>query len=116
MTVYVIQRPARYDRASNSWVNKYDISAAEEYGEMKYLLQPGNVQPVNLEATIDYLLEELSEYNDNDHLLAIGDPVAMVAAGIAAAKANDGKISILKFDRMSGKYHPYPIDVGTMVS
>lgn len=111
MSVYVIQRPARFDRATNDWVDKYDISAAKEFGKLVYLLDPGNVQPVNLKASVAYLKEELADYTDGDYLLALGDPVAMVAAGIAAAIANNGKVAVLKFDRMTGKYHPYHINI-----
>ena len=107
--VFVIQRPAYYDRVKRGWVNKYDLSPAEEHGELRFLLRPGNIFRDRLSEAIDQLEQGLWDFNGEDHILAVGDPVAISAAAMIAAKNSGGQASILKFDRQAGKYHPYCI-------
>lgn len=108
--VFVVQRPAYYDRQRRGWVSKYDLSPAKVYGELIYLLRPGNIYRDKLQAAKEHLHEVLGDYGPDDHILAVGDPVAIAMACKIAAEKNDGKISLLKFDRQSGEYDAYFID------
>ncbi len=109
--VYVVQRPAFRNRRTGEWEDKYDLSAAEEYGHIVYLLPPGNVSH-DLTEVMARLKHRLSEFEDGDHLLAAGDPVAIAAAAMIASHSNGGQISLLKWDRIDQRYHPYPVSVG----
>ena len=114
--VFVVQRPAYFNRARRGWVNKYDITAAEDFGELKFLLNPGNIYKDKLETAIEHLQEDLSDYTSNDYILAIGDPVAIAATVTIAAFNNAGVINLLKFDRISQKYDAYQIVINNYKS
>ncbi len=111
--VFVVQRPAYYDRERRGWVNKYDLTPAEEFGELVFLLQPGNIYRDKLEGATALLNEKLSDYGPGDHLLAVGDPVAIALAVMVAAKISGGRVSLLKFDRTSTAYDAFDIDIST---
>jgi hypothetical protein len=106
--VYVVQAPSYRDRETGEWVPKYDLSAAEEYGRLVYLLPPGNLpgRGEPLDTALARMRHRLSDYEDGDHLLALGDPVAMVAAAVVAASFNGGRVSLLKWDRLDQRYYP----------
>jgi hypothetical protein len=44
-------------------------------------------------------------------LLLIGDPAAMAVAGALAAKHNNGKFKLLKWDKREMKYYPIQVEV-----
>lgn len=111
MTVYVVQRPAYFDRERRGWVNKYDITPAEEHGELVFLLKPGNLYRDKLSWAIRHLREVLASYGPGDHIMAIGDPVAIAMTVMIVASRNGGRVSLLKFDRHAGRYDAYEIDV-----
>lgn len=110
-TVFVVQQPAYFDRSKRMWVDKYDLSAAGEYGQLVFLLGPGNIYRDRLASTTNTLLEELRDYGPNDHILAVGDPVAIALATLIAGRANDGKLSLLKYDRITNRYEAYELNV-----
>ncbi len=109
--VFVVQRPAYYCRQRRGWVNKYDLTPAEEYGELIFLLRPGNIYRDKLGDALEHLHEALDDYGPDDHILAVGDPVAIAAAVLVAASKNNGQISMLKFDRQAERYDAYVVDV-----
>ena len=108
--VYVVQRPAYRDRNTGGWVDKYDLSAAEEHGRLVYLLPPGNV-PRDLTETVARLRHRLSDCLPCDYLLAAGDPVAIAAAVLMFGRYSGGRVSLLKWDRLEQRYYPYEVDV-----
>lgn len=109
--VFVVQRPAYYDKGRRGWVNKYDLQPAEAYGELVFLLRPGNIYKDKLDGAIVRLQEQLADYGPGDHIMAIGDPVAIAAAVMVAASRTGGVVSLLKFDRMEGQYDAYEVDI-----
>ncbi len=109
--VFVVQRPAYFDHSRKGWVNKYDLTPAEEYGELVFLLRPGNIYRDKLESSIQNLLSSLADYGPADHILAVGDPVAIAAAVMVAASVSGGRVSLLKYDRQADAYDPYEIVV-----
>lgn len=110
--VFVVQRPAYFDRVRRGWVNKYDLTPAEEYGELIFLLRPGNIYRDRLQSAIQHLRQELADYGPGDHILAVGDPVAIAATVMVAAQRTGGKVNLLKYDRMDERYDAYEINVG----
>ena len=109
--VFVVQRPAYYDRDRRGWVNKYDLRPAEAHGELVFLLRPGNIYRDKLTAAVKHLHKELATYGPDDHIMAVGDPVAIAVAVLVAASKNGGKVSLLKYDRMEEKYDAYEVDI-----
>lgn len=110
--VYVVQRPAYYSRARKGWVNKYDLSPAREFGELDFLLPPANLQRDQLAKVTDHLREKLSDYSsDVDHVLAVGDPIAIGLVCMLAGEVSHGSVSILKFDRALAAYEPFVLDI-----
>ncbi len=106
--VFVVQRAAF--KRGGEWYDKYDLSAAEEHGNIVYLLPPGNVAH-DLSEVMARLEHRLSEWKSGDHLLALGDPVAIAAATMVASKHSGGQISLLKWDRHTSSYLPYVITI-----
>ena len=110
--VFAVQRPAYYDKTKRGWVNKYDITPAEEHGEIIFLLNPGNIYRDKLAGAIRRLHEQLADFGrPGDHILAIGDPVAIAAAVMVASSKAHECISILKYDRIAKRYDPYSVDI-----
>ena len=95
MTVYVIQE-----------VKGRNILPAKEYGDLVLLLSEGSQVVLSSQPTVNKLRRKLRDYNDNDYLLLIGDPVAMGIACAIASDVNRGRIQCLKWDRMELKYYP----------
>lgn len=109
--VFVVQRPAYYDRDRRGWVNKYDLQPAEEHGTLVFLLRPGNLYRDKLAGAVRHLHKELETYGPGDHIMAVGDPIAIAIAVMVAASKNGGRVSLLKYDRMSQKYDAYEVDI-----
>lgn len=109
--VFVVQRPAYFCRERRGWVNKYDIGPALEYGELVYLLKPGNIYRDKLASAIDAIRDGLEDYSTNDHILAIGDPVAISATVMIASSRTGGVVKMLKYDRIDGVYESYKINI-----
>ena len=109
--VFVVQRPAYYCTTKQGWVNKYDLNPATEHGELIFLLRPGNIYKDKLESAILRLREMLADYTCADHILAIGDPVAIAAAVMVASEQTDGIVSLLKYDRKNQRYDAYKVDI-----
>lgn len=106
--VYLVQRPAFYDRKKKGWVNKYDFSAAREFGEFVVLLPPGNIFGSRFEDSLKRLRDGLKNYDpDKDHILAAGDPVAIAAAVLLAGKSR--RVSLLRYDRRDDRYIPHMV-------
>jgi len=81
-----------------------DYSSAEKYGELRMLLQPG--QMLAAVPAVRVLRRALQGFNDDDYLLLSGDPAAVAAACVVAAQRNNGRVKLLRWDRV---YHEYTV-------
>lgn len=108
--VYITQQPMRRDRLTGDMVAMHDITPALEYGNLTYLCEPGPVwhAPKRL---IHMLKRLLKDFNSEDHLLLLGDPVLMVATAMVAASQNNGSINVLKWDRQQMRYIAIKLEV-----
>lgn len=112
--VFVIQTPARKD-GPHRWIEKYDLSAAEVFGRLVYILGHGNVP--NDPGPIRIRLKEVFFDPDNmfdydiDYVLLLGDPVAIAwAISVLEGRRPAGKfIRVLKWDRRNLDYLIYNV-------
>ena len=81
------------------------VLSAEEYGQIETLFESGSQIMFSPQPAIRKLKRKLKDFNDNDHLLMMGDPAAMGIACCVAAEMNRGKFKILKWDKMQKRYY-----------
>lgn len=107
--VYVVQQPAFYDRNERKFVPKYDLTPAAKFGQLVFVLGPGNIFRDKMAQATTQMADSLAGFTENDFILAVGDPVAIAAAVLIAGKRTGGKLRILKWDRLSSAYESFSI-------
>jgi len=94
----------RFDQDKGELVPRFEsIEKAERWGDLYYLLSPGQ-HPFRADLALGDLHEKLVEFSDGDYLLLIGNPVLIGMAVAIAANYNDGRV---KFLQWSGKFKEY---------
>ena len=81
---------------------KYDLTPAEEYGELVYLLGHGH-KPWNTDDVLTSLRDTMHDFDEHDFLLPIGNPMFIGLASIVASEASP----IVKFLLWSGREQRY---------
>jgi hypothetical protein len=114
--VFVVQQPTR--RGDDGGVEpSFDLSPAEAYGELVFLLHEAH-NPFNaMNATAQLVLDAFDEHDyepEEDYLLLVGNPVLMgVVAAVAGRYSLEGygesMIRILQWNRARAAY--FPVDV-----
>ena len=99
-TVYLVQE--------NPYIS---VLAAEEYGKIVTLFSSGSQIMFSPQPAIRKLKRKLKDFNDNDHLLMMGDPAAMGIACCIASEMNRGKFKILKWDKLQIRYYSLQINL-----
>lgn len=99
MTVYVVQE-----------VPGKNVLSAAKFGKLKVLLPPGQIQ-VDAAPAVQRLGLQLADFNDADHLLCIGDPAAIAIAAAIAARNNEGRVKLLKWDRQEARYYSVTAEI-----
>ena len=97
--VYVVQE-----------VKNRNIMSAQKYGELELLLPGGDIV-LSSAPTVSRLKKGLKDYNDNDYILTMGDPIAIAIAGAVASDFNNGRVNFLKWDRQERLYFPVKCDL-----
>ena len=100
MTVYVIQE-----------MPYKDVLSAEEYGELKSVIEPGFQLLLSPDPVTEKIKNVLKDFNDNDYLLLIGDPSLIGIACAVACDINMGRFKVLKWDRETQVYYPVSLDL-----
>lgn len=106
--VYVTQEPTRYDRAASRFVPKHDLSPAAKFGELTFLLGPGNLRQRELEGSVQLVRRALAGCTPDDYFLPLGDPVAMALVA-AVASETMATMRVLKWDKHAGEYACFEI-------
>jgi len=101
--VFIVQEPMKRDRVSGNLVPFMDLTPAAAYGELEVLLPHGQVA-LSPAPMISGLKRSLAKFSDEDYLVLVGDPVAMSIATAIAAKVNNGKVKVLKWNRETRSY------------
>ena len=109
MTVYVVQR-ATY-REHGVLKDKYDLTPAEEFGELEYLLEP-DTKPFETAPIIDDLYAKLEDFCDDDFVICIGNPILLALTVSIAMDCNDGRAKLLQWNGRRGTYVPVSADLG----
>ena len=101
-TVYVVQQQEIWN--GRYYVRKFDLTAAEEYGTLIYLLDPSDNQE-NPDEVVAKLKEALADFTKDDYLLLIGNPCLIGwASAIAAYKSPT--VRMLQWSGRDKKYLP----------
>ena len=87
------------------------VLSATEYGTIVTLFESGSQIMFSPQPAIRKLKRKLKDFDDNDHLLMMGDPAAMGIACCVAAEMNRGKFKILKWDKMQKRYYSVSINL-----
>lgn len=90
---------------------KYDLSPALKFGSIEFLLQHREVNPFNTAGMVAKMRGVIKQFNDDDFILPIGDPVAIGVACALASEHNAGRFLILKWDKRDKVYFPLAVDV-----
>jgi len=104
--VYVVNRPVI--RVNSAFKDKYDLSPAERFGRLVDVLPVGNT-PRNPALMMRMVRDGLADFTPDDHLLAVGDPLAIAMGVLAASSRTGGPVSLLKFDRHTGEYGAHTV-------
>lgn len=114
VTVFVVQDSRRYDKDTGEYVSVHDLSPAEEYGTLRYLLSP-TAAPWAPQSVLDDLWKGLEDFGDDDYLLMVGNPILVGLATAVACDINDGRIKFLQWNGRERRYtdveaQVYPLD------
>ena len=100
MSVYVTQENPRVD-----------IVSATKYGDLEPLASPFDQVHLNPGRIVSQLRRKLQKFNDDDWLLAMGDPAIIGIAFALAASVNHGRVNLLKWDKMERSYYPVRVNL-----
>lgn len=107
--VFVVQNQHRWDQRNERFVPKFDLSSAEEYGELVPLLSP-TASPFNAGPVIVDMQEKLKGFSNDDYLLLIGNPALIGWAVAIAADYNEGAVTLLQWSGKDRRYIPITAD------
>lgn len=79
--------------------NDLDLSSAKIHGELVYLTPQAFQVYTSASMPIQEMYANLRDFNDDDSLLLIGDPVLIGLASMIACEMNSGVVNMLKWDR-----------------
>lgn len=100
--VYAVQNQHRMDESGNL-VPKFNLTPANEYGKLQFLLRPG-ASPFRPEEFIAELRKGLKNYTSRDYILLIGSPVLIGATVALAAQRTGGTVNLLQWSGSRSKY------------
>lgn len=103
--VYVPQQPSRFDSATRLWIPTVNLEPAKKFGELTIMLPP-NANRLHTAPLVAALREQMAEYDEEDSIVAVGDPSLIAAAACIAVRKTGGSLRILKWDRMTSSYIP----------
>ena len=84
-------------------------SNALEFGPLQVIVpaeQQLTENPMAKASIIDLIESTLSHYNDDDYLLLSGDPACIAVCFAVASLNNNGRVKVLKWDRLTDCSYP----------
>jgi len=88
-----------------------NILPAQRFGEIVTLLPVGKNIMFSPGPVVSELTRKLARFCSEDYLLCIGDPAAIAIATAVASRWSNGRVSLLKWDRMEKDYYPIKFDI-----
>jgi hypothetical protein len=94
----------RFDQVRKELVPRFtSVDKALRWGKIVYLLSP-SAHPFNPDLVLGDMHEKLSGFNEDDHLLLIGNPGLIGMATSIAAYYNNGEVKLLQWSGRHGEY------------
>jgi len=87
-----------------------NILPALKYGELTVLVSSSTQVGFSAGQVTREIDAKLSNFNDEDYLLLIGDPIIIGIAIAMAGKWNQGRVKVLKWDRQEHVYYPVSLN------
>lgn len=108
--VFVVQRQLKWDDAHEQLIPKFDLTPAQEFGELVYLLGP-SASPFSPGPVLKELREKLEGITSEDYVLLIGNPSLIGWAVAVAASKTDNVIRMLQWCNRSHVYREVIVDL-----
>lgn len=109
MTVFAVQVHQWVNPRTGNLEAKYDLSPAEEFGEIVVMLND-QAHPSDPSVLQD-LHDHLKNYTDSDWLLLVGNPAIIGAAAATAAFYNEGRLRMLHWSGKHRRYQPVVMNI-----
>ncbi|OGC93933.1 MAG: hypothetical protein A2W25_14700 [candidate division Zixibacteria bacterium RBG_16_53_22] len=106
--VFVSHEPHRIEAGQVK--SLFDLTPAAEYGDIEVLMPAGS-SLLSTVPMVRTMRDRLANFSDDDYLLPVGDPSAIMAAGAIASEMNNGRVKILRWDRATRRYIVIQFDV-----
>jgi hypothetical protein len=92
---------------------RFDLSPAEEYGKIHFLLSWNDTKDLDASALLWMIRDRLNEqvFTRGDYILMTGDWTAMALTVHLALEATEGYVQCLQWDKRERKYHIVEIDM-----
>lgn len=103
--VFIVQETPRI-RASSP-----DLLDALNYGELVVLLNVGEGEDATGVYVVNRMNAMLKDFDDDDYLLLLGNPVSLAIAAACAAAHNAGRFRCLKWDKKREAYLPVTVNL-----
>jgi len=91
--------------------SKKNVVSAMDFGSIEIILPEGVQITFAAAPTVRRIREAMHKFNENDYIIAIGDPVAIGIACAVASERTGGKFKMLKWDRQENRYYPVTVDI-----
>jgi hypothetical protein len=101
--VYVAQQPPA----------NINILSASDFGYLVICLPNTGPESQAIYSTAPFvrkMKKNLQNFNKQDYLLAIGDPIIIGICNVAISDVTNGQYNVLKWDRREYRYYPLEID------
>lgn len=103
--VFLVQNTKWVDPKDGQLKNKFDFTAALQFGSIRELLEP-TASPFDLPPVIRKLQAGLRDYTPQDYLLLVGSPVLIGLAVAIAADYSSGHVAMLQWSGAKRQYIP----------
>jgi hypothetical protein len=101
--VYAPQQPSRMDAGTRLWIPTVNLDDARRWGEVVVMLPP-DANRLHTAPLVAAMKDRMADFDDGDHLIAVGDPSLIAAAACIAVRKTGGTLRMLKWDRQSSNY------------
>lgn len=96
--VFIPQHPMRFDVETKTFVREQDLSDVMRFGHPIFMLPPGRAHSSYIGRMITTLEQAMFDFDaKTDYILPVGEPVAVAATMIVAARTTDAPLRVLRW-------------------